>query len=170
MGKSALMVRAAGSLSFVIAAQPAFGISPNSGLIFRADFARFTTDLNNNGVADCNGSYVGWTSFGGGCYVSTPDAGVRIFQDGIISTSQNQFGGDGAPERVNPASLIPGSERAYTNLRFNYEFSPAVEVFVDAKYARNTSINRSAYNPFNDSLLIFPDNPFTATACTCRVT
>ena len=49
----------------------------------------------------------------GGCYVSTPDGGVRIFQDGIISTGSNQFGGDGAVERNDDTSLIPESERNY---------------------------------------------------------
>ncbi len=163
--ETALIARAAGAPTFVIARQPTFGISSNAGLIFRADFARFTTDLNNNGVADCNESFVGWTGFGGGgCYVSTPGGGVRIFQDGIISTSQNQFGGDGAPERVNAQTLIPGSERIYFNFRGNYEFSPAAEVFIDAKYTRNNAISRSAYNSFYDTLLITPDNPFIPAA------
>jgi iron complex outermembrane recepter protein len=159
--EAALMARAADAPTFVIAPQPTFGISSNAGLIFRGDFARFNTDLNNNGIPDCNESYVGWTGFGGGgCYVSTPGGGVKIFEDGIISTSQNQFGGDGAPERVNAQSLIPGSERIYANLRARYELSTQAEVFVDAKYTRNTAISRSAYNTFYDSLLIFPENPF----------
>jgi len=159
--EQALIDRAANSSAFVIGAQPVFGISSNAGLIFRADFARFTTDINNNGIADCNESYVGWTGFGGGgCYVSTPGGGVRIFQDGIISTSQNQFGGDGAVERTNATSLTPGSERFYGNFRARFEFSPAAEVFVDAKYTRNNTVSRNNYNTFYDSLLILPDNPY----------
>ncbi|WP_017668047.1 TonB-dependent receptor [Sandarakinorhabdus sp. AAP62] len=163
--EQALIDRAANSPLFVIGRQPAFGISSNAGLIFRGDFARFTTDLNNNGVQDCNESYVGWTGFGGGgCYVSTAGNGVRIFKDGVISTSQNQFGGDGAPERVNGASLLPESQRVYANLRARYEFSSAAEVWIDAKYTRNTAISRNPYNTFYDTLLIFPENPFTPAA------
>ncbi len=159
--EAALMARAAGSPSFVIGKAPVFAISSNSGLLFRADFARFTTDINANGIADCNESYVGWTGFGGGgCYVTTANGGVKIFEDGVISTSQNQFGGDGAVERTNNASLIPGSERFYGNLRARFEISPAAEVFVDAKFARNTTTSRNDYNTFYDTLLIFPDNPF----------
>ena len=159
--EQALIDRAANSSAFVIAAQPVFGISSNAGLIFRADFDFFTTDINNNGIRDCNESYIGWTGFGGGgCYVSTPGGGVRIFQDGIISTSQNQFGGDGAVERTNQTSLTPGSERFYGNFRARFEFSPAAEVFVDAKYTRNNTVSRNNYNTFYDSLLILPDNPF----------
>ncbi len=163
--EQALIDRAANSPLFVIGRQPAFGISSNAGLLFRGDFGRFTTDLNNNGVQDCNESFVGWTGFGGGgCYVTTAGNGVKIFQDGVISTSQNQFGGDGAPERVNGASLLPESQRVYANLRARYEFSPAAEVWVDAKYTRNTSLSRNPYNTFYDTLLIFPDNPFTPAA------
>ncbi len=163
--EQALIDRAANSPTFVIAAQPVFAISSNAGLIFRADFARFSTDLNNNGIADCNESYVGWTGFGGGgCYVSTGNGGVKIFEDGIISTSQNQFGGDGAVERTNQTSLIPGSERFYGDFRANFELSPAAEFFVDAKYARTNTTSRNNYNTFYDSLLIFPDNPFTPAA------
>jgi len=159
--EQALIDRAANSPTFVIGAQPVFAISSNAGLIFRADFARFNTDINNNGIADCNESYVGWTGFGGGgCYVSTPGGGVRIFQDGIISTSQNQFGGDGAVERTNQTSLIPGSERFYGNLRARFEISPAAEFYIDAKYSRTNTTSRNNYNTFYDSLLIFPDNPY----------
>ena len=163
--EQALIDRAASAPSLVIGAQPAFGISSNAGLIFRNDFDFFSTDINGNGINDCNESYIGWTGFGGGgCYVSTPGNGVRIFQDGIISTSQNQFGGDGAAERYDGQSLLPGSERIYANLRARYEISSAAEVWVDAKYTRNTTVSRNPYNTFYDSLLIFPENPFTPAA------
>lgn len=157
----ALMERAANAPLFRIGADPRFAISSGSGLIFRNDFAFFNADINNNGVNDCEESFIGLTGFGGGgCYVSTPGGGVRIFQDGLIANGQNQFGGDGAVERTNATSLVPENERIYTNLRASFEFSPAAEVFVDAKYARNNTLSRNNYNTFYDSLLIFPDNPF----------
>lgn len=159
--EQALMDRAANSPLFQIGSDPRFAISSGAGLIFRRDFGFFNADINNNGVNDCEESFVGLTGFGGGgCYVSTPGGGVKIFQDGLISNGTNQFGGDGAVERTNQSSLVPSSERIYTELRASYEFSPAAELFVDAKYARNTSLSRNNYNTFYDSLLIFPDNPF----------
>jgi outer membrane receptor protein involved in Fe transport len=159
--EAALMARAAGAPSFVIGARPTFAISSYSGLVFRRDFGFFGADINNNGIGDCEESFVGLTGFGGGgCYVTTAGGGVKIFQDGIISTDQNQFGGDGAAERPNLASLLPGSERIYANLRARYELSSAAEVFIDAKYTRNDAVSRSEYNSFYDSLLIFADNPF----------
>ena len=156
-----LMDRAANSPLFQIAGDPRFAISSGAGLVFRRDFGFFNADINSNGVNDCEESYVGLTGFGGGgCYVTIPGGGVKIFQDGLISNGTNQFGGDGAVERTNQSSLVPSSERIYTELRASYEFSPAAELFVDAKYARNTAVSRNNYNTFYDSLLIFADNPF----------
>jgi outer membrane receptor protein involved in Fe transport len=158
--EQALIDRATNAPLFVIGADPRFAISSGQGLIFRNDFGFFNADINNNGVNDCRESYIGLTGFGGGgCYVSTP-TGVKIFEDGIISTGSNQFGGDGAVERTNETSLIPRSERIFANLRANYEFSAAANLFIDAKYARNNTLSRNNYNTFYDSLLIFPDNPF----------
>ena len=140
---------------------PVFAISSNQGLIFRRDFGFFNADVNNNGINDCEESFVGFTGFGGGgCYVSTPDGGVRIFQDGVIASSTNQFGGDGAPERLSAASLVPQQDRYNANLRASFELSEAAELFVDAKYVLTETSSQNPYNTFYDSLLIFADNPF----------
>ena len=159
--EQALVDRAVNSPAFVIGADPRFAISSNRGLIFRNDFDFFTADTNNNGIPDCNESFIGRTGFGGGgCLVSNDDGTVRPFQDGIIATGANQFGGDGAVERTNEASLIPGSERLYANLRTSFEFSPAARVWLDGKYVRTETTSRNNYNTFYDSLFIAPDNPF----------
>ncbi|MCU0975233.1 MAG: TonB-dependent receptor [Steroidobacteraceae bacterium] len=160
--EQALIDRAANAPLYLIGRDPRFAISSGAGLLWRADFGDFNTDLNNNGLTDCNDSYIGRFAFGfgGACYVTTPGGGVEIFRDGIIATSSNQFGGDGAVERTNETSLIPGSERMYANIRGRFEFTPAAEGFVDAKFASNDTISRNSYNTFYDSLLIFPDNPY----------
>ena len=159
--EQALIDRAGSAPLFAIGRYPTFAISSNQGLVFRNDFDFFSADINGNGVSDCNESYIGWTGFGGGgCYVTTPDGGVRIFDDGIISTAQNQYGGDGAVERTSPSSLLPGSKRIFANLKGQYEVSPAFEVFFDTKYARSEATRRSSYNTFYDSLWIAPDNPW----------
>ncbi|MDG5487300.1 TonB-dependent receptor [Sphingomonas sp. BGYR3] len=160
-----LINRALAAPSFVIRPDPRFGISSGQGLIFRADYGFFNADINNNGVNDCRESYIGLTGFGGGgCYVSTPGGGVKIFEDGVVSTGSNQFGGDGAVERTNQTSLVPQSERIFANLRLTYDFSPGAEFFLDAKYARNNTVSRNNYNTFYDSLLIRSDNPFIPAA------
>lgn len=162
--EQALVDRAANSPSFVIGGDPRFAISSNAGLIYRADFARFGLDINNNGTPDCNESFIGRVVFGGGgCYITDGSGNVQVFRDGLIAGTANQFGGDGAIERPNEASLIPGSERIYGNLRASYELSNAARVWVDAKYARNDATTRNSYNTFYDTLLIFPENPFIPT-------
>jgi iron complex outermembrane recepter protein len=159
--EQALVDRAANSSAFVIGADPRFAISSNRGLIFRNDFDFFQADTNGNGIPDCNESFIGRTGFGGGgCLVTNDDGTVRPFRDGIIATGANQFGGDGAVERTNETSLIPGSERIYANLRTSFEFSPAARIWADAKYVRTNTISRNNYNTFYDSLFIAPDNPF----------
>ncbi len=163
--EQALIDRAANAPALAYQADPRFAISSGAGLIFRRDFGFFDADINNNGINDCEESFIGLTGFGGGgCYVSTPDGGVKIFEDGIIASSGNQFGGDGAPERVSGASLIPGNERIYANLLANYEVLEGVEVFVDAKYVNSYTESQNPYNTFYDSLLIFDDNPFIPAA------
>ncbi len=159
--EQALVNRAANAPLYLIGRDPRFAISSGAGLIFRADFDYFGTDINNNGIRDCNESFIGRTGFGGGgCYISTAGGGVKVFEDGVIATGSNQFGGDGAVERTNETSLIPGSERTYVNVRGRWEFSQAAEGFFDAKLTQNDTVSRNNYNTFYDSLLIFPDNPF----------
>ncbi|MBB6228692.1 outer membrane receptor protein involved in Fe transport [Polymorphobacter multimanifer] len=161
----ALVDRAEAAPLFAIGADPRFAISSGAGLIFRGDFGFFNADVNGNGISDCNESYIGRTGFGGGgCYISQADGSVKVFEDGIISTGSNQFGGDGAVERTNTSSLTPGSERINGNLRASFEAAPEARLWFDAKYARNNSTIRNNYNTFYDSLLIFPDNPFIPAA------
>jgi len=156
--EQALVDRAANAPLFVIRKDPRFAISSFSGLVTRADFAPFNTDINRNGVLDCDESYIGFNFTG--CYTTTPNGGVKVFQDGLISTGANQFGGDGAEERPDDASLIPGSERYYVNVRGKHAFSDTLEGFADVKYVRNKATSRSSYLGFFDLLYIAPDNPF----------
>jgi iron complex outermembrane receptor protein len=163
--EQALIDRAARSPLRIIAPQPVFAISSTQGLVFRADFDFFGADINRNGINDCNESYVGWTGFGGGgCYVTTPDGGVRIFNDGLVSTAQNQFGGDGAVERTNETSLTPGSERFFAMATGRFAFSPAAEAYWDFKLARTLATSRNSYNTFFDTAFIAPDNPWIPAA------
>lgn len=159
--EQALIQRAATAPGFRIGRDPRFAISSFSGQVYRSDFAPFSLDINNNGTPDCQESYIGTVPFGGGgCYITTEGGGIALVEDGLIANETNQFGGNGSEERLNPASLIPGSERLYANFRANYEFSPAAEFFVDAKYTRNVTTSRSPYNTFYDLVRIRPANPF----------
>ncbi|MEE4350587.1 MAG: TonB-dependent receptor [Pacificimonas sp.] len=160
----ALIERADGAPSNAYQPFPVFAISSTQGLVFRNDFGFFNADVNNNNIQDCEESYIGFTGFGGGgCYVTTPGGGVRIFEDGVIASGSNQFGGDGAEQNTNRDSLIPKDERYFTHLSARYEFSPAAEVFLEAKFVQSTTEQDNFYNTFYDSLLIPADNPFIPT-------
>ena len=157
--EQALIDRAATAKPLVLPSFPTFAISSGAGQIYRADFRAFALDVNGNGIPDCQESFIGVTQ--GGCYVTEPGGVVRPFRDGIVSTGLNQIGGDGTPETINQVSLIPQSERYDVNLIGRFEFSPAFEVFGEAKYVRSdTFAQPGAPNSFYDLLLIRPDNPF----------
>ncbi|WP_271077064.1 TonB-dependent receptor domain-containing protein [Aurantiacibacter sp. MUD61] len=159
--EQALIDQALNAPALAYQSDPRFAISSGAGLIFRRDFGFFDADINNNGINDCQESFIGLTGFGGGgCYVSTPGGGVKIFEDGIVASSSNQFGGDGAPERLSGASLIPGNERVYAALLANYDVTDGVNLFVDAKYVNSYTESQNPYNTFYDSLLIYADNPY----------
>jgi outer membrane receptor protein involved in Fe transport len=158
----ALVDRAANAPLFALAGDPRFSISSTQGLIWRADFNYFGSDVNGNGTPDCDESFIGFNY--GACYVSTPGGGVRPFRDGVVATGSNQFGGDGAEERTNQTSLTPLSERYFINVKGQFEFSPAFELFWDGKWAHSKTVSRSNYNTFYDTLYIAPDNPFTPAA------
>jgi outer membrane receptor protein involved in Fe transport len=161
--EQALIDRAANAPSRSLASQPTFAISSGQGLIARADFEPFGLDLNRNGIDDCDESYIG--NRNNACYVSTPEGGVRPFRDGLIASGANQFGGDGSPELVNFVDLIPKQRRYNANLLGSFEFSPAFEVFAEAKYVRTeTRSQPSAPNSFYDFLFIAPDNPYIPAA------
>ncbi len=156
--EQALIDRAINAPSQTLQSHPAVAVSSNLGLISRADFASFSADVNGNGVSDCEESFIGF--IGGGCYVSTLDGGVRIFEDGIISSETRQFGGDGAAERLGATSLVPENTRYNLSLMGRYEVSPAAELFVDARYVRSSTRSQNPSNTFYDYLFIAPDNPF----------
>lgn len=160
--EQALIDRARNSPSLAFQAFPAFAISSTSGLIARDDYQGFLLDVNRNGVQDCNESFIGATTvpnFFGGCYVSNPDGTVRLFEDGIIASGSNQFGGDGAAERFSAQSLLPKNMRVNVNLLTQYEYSDALTLFAEGKYVRSETRSQNPYNTFYDSLYIAPDNP-----------
>lgn len=163
--EQALIDRAVGAPSNAIARFPTFAISSASGLIARADFETFSADVNGNGTEDCLESFIGFryarVSGLGGCYVSTAGGGVRVFQDGLISTNTNQLGGDGIAEGFDFLTLIPDTERYDGNLLLTFEIAPAATVFGEFKYVRtNTFSQATAPNSFYDQLFVAPDNPF----------
>ncbi|TGY89229.1 TonB-dependent receptor [Marinicauda algicola] len=123
-------------------------------------------DLNNNGIEDCletvNGTIL--QRFGGfaGCHVSRAPGSIDVFQDGLIAGSQNAFGGDGTYTGRDAIDILPSDERVTLHFTSNYEFTPNLRWFVEAKYSSSETINNGTQGvqAFFDSHVIEWDNPF----------
>lgn len=142
--------------------QPTFSISSNRGVIVAADFNDPGIDLDGNGVSDCQQSTVGQNSaFGfGGCWVVNDDGSIRPFQDGLVATAFNQFGGDGIQNNFDEDFLIPDDEKYTINVTGRYELADRLEAFFEGKYVRQDTDFGGPLNTFYDLLTIATDNPF----------
>ena len=125
-------------------------------------------DINNNGIADCLESSVGFNStfnngaFGlaGGCANINADGSLSVYRDGVITGLFNQFGGDGIPNNFNANSLVPETERWSINTNLSFEISSEARLFFEGKYVSNSAEFQSQPNTFYDLLTIRSDNPF----------
>ncbi|WP_438726488.1 TonB-dependent receptor domain-containing protein [Parasphingorhabdus sp. DH2-15] len=167
--EQALIDRAINSPRRFIATDPRFSLSSAGGVIAPGNIGPSDgPDINGNGIPDCLESFVGFNStfnpgaFGlaGGCAVIGANGGLSVFQDGLITGTFNQFGGDGIPNNFDSNSLIPETERWSVNANFRYEFSEAAEFFFEGKYVSSNAESQSQPNTFYDLLTIRSDNPF----------
>ena len=112
---------------------------PNSGLCGNATTA-------NNGSPNTAGAAFSCT------YLFTPDGrltqqtGTR-FGTGINSSIINSNGQTGREGKT--VSVLPFTERFNFNLLSHYEFSPAAEVFIEAKWNRVNALGNNAGPSFN---------------------
>jgi iron complex outermembrane recepter protein len=97
-------------------------------------------DFDFDGIPDFNGD---GTPFDGGNFV--PD----FFQQG----------GDGTPISDYNGDLLPSNQRHVVNGLFRYNFSNALNFFVEAKYVRSKSFSLNSPT-FDILIFIQPDNPF----------
>ena len=140
------------------------GAIPDPSFNFGADGVLF--DFDNNGVEDCLQTSNGTINqrFGGfaGCHVvDTPGGPARPFQDGLISSDIDQFGGDGTFTGLDSQTTLPQDQRFNFNIVSKFEFSPAAVWFGEAKYVRSTSYTEGGgVNSFYDSIPISIENPY----------
>ncbi len=167
--EQALINRAANATTRFFAPDPRFSLSSAGGVVAPGDIGLSDgPDINNNGIADCLESSVGYNStfndgaFGlaGGCAVINADGSLSVYQDGLVTGIFNQFGGDGIPNEFNTNSLIPETERWSINANFTYEFSSEAEFFFEGKYVSSSAEFQAQPNTFYDLLTIRADNPF----------
>ncbi|QFT78865.1 TonB-dependent receptor domain-containing protein [Erythrobacter sp. THAF29] len=167
--EQALIDRAANATTRFIAGDPRFSLSSAGGIVAPGDIGLSDgPDINNNGIADCLESAVGFNStfnpgaFGlaGGCAVINPDGSLSVYQDGLVTGIFNQFGGDGIQNNFDVNSLIPETERWSVNANLTYEISSEATFFFEGKYVSNSAEFQAQPNTFYDLLTIRADNPF----------
>lgn len=123
-------------------------------------------DINNNGIADCQESRGGQTGFLAGCWVTNPDGTVSVFEESLIADSS--FRGAALPGGVgsggffdfNGDTLYPETDSYSFNLNSNYELTPNLTAYVEAKYVLGESTTSGEQDTFYDTLFIAGDNPF----------
>ncbi len=167
--EQALIDRATNATTRFIATDPRFSLSSAGGVIAPGDIGLSDgPDINGNGIADCLESAVGFNStfnpgaFGlaGGCAVINDDGSLSVYEDGLVTGTFNQFGGDGIPNNFDVNSLIPETERWSINANLTYEFSADAEFFFEGKFVSNSAEFQAQPNTFYDLLTIRADNPF----------
>ena len=169
-----LIARAQNSPARLIAPDPRFSISSNSGVILPGSLFFPGLDTDGDGTDDCLQSSVGAQStfdfsppfigFAGGCYTVDANGGVRPYQDGLVAGEFNQFGGDGIPNTFNEDYLTPDIENVVGNLLLSYDIAENVEWFFEGKIVDTTATFGGPLNTFWDLLTVEPDNPYIPTA------
>lgn len=169
----ALIERAANAPRRFIATDPRFSLSSAGGVVAPGSIGLSDgPDINNNGIADCLESSVGFNStfnngaFGaaGGCAIINPDGTVGVYRDGTITSLFNQFGGQGIQNNFNQNSLIPQTERWSVNVNLSFEVSSEAKFFFEGKYVSSASEFQGQPNTFYDLLTVRADNPYIPTA------
>ena len=166
----ALIDRAANAPTRAILKQHNFSLTSNGGVLLPGGIFQAGVDVDNNGIDDCNQSFQGFIStyefsppgfgFIGGCWIIEDDGNVRPLVDGLIAGDINQFGVDGIADGSNEDMLLPDSEKYSFNATGHYELTNAANLFFEAKYVRQETVNTAPLNTFWDLLTIAPDNPY----------
>ncbi|HSG89467.1 MAG TPA: TonB-dependent receptor [Pseudomonadales bacterium] len=169
----ALIDRAANAPLRTIGADHTFSISSERGVIVGQNFDLATPiDLDGNGQHDCLDSHQGFNglldgaatgSFGiaGGCWTIDEGTGaVRPYQDGLIASNFNQFGGDGVQGYYDEGLMTPEEDRWSINVNGRFDLTDRVTAFAEAKYVKQEVEIGGPLNTFYDLLTVTPENPF----------
>ena len=149
-----------------------FSISSERGVVVGDAFDSATfVDTDGNGVNDCFDSFLGFNSllegeaFGlaGGCWTINDDGSVRPYQDGLVASNFNQYGGDGVQGYYNNGLLTPSETRYTINVNGRYDLTESLRVFAEAKYSHQEVESGGPLNTFYDLIYISPENPFIPT-------
>ncbi len=117
-------------------------------------------DVNNNGIADCQESRAGRSSFLAGCWITNPDGTVAVNTNGPTYDGLLGSGGSGAKFNFDNDTLMPNTDKQIFNLNGSYEFNDELRGFFEAKYVKAETEYFQEYDSYYDTLFILPDNAF----------
>lgn len=154
----------AGAPPRAVISDPRFWLSSQEGSIApgfsNASRNLTVVDINNNGIADCQESEGGRTTFLAGCWLTNPDGTVRVNQDGIVLNGLWGIGGDGSRINFNRDTLYPETDKFVANLNSKYDLNEDVTFFFEGKYVKAESTAFVEQDTFFDTLFIPGDNAF----------
>ncbi|MCV6622006.1 MAG: TonB-dependent receptor [Cellvibrionaceae bacterium] len=145
-------------------------VAPGNAFSFTGFSAETPVDLNNNGRPDCLDSFTGFNSsldgngaFGalGGCWNVSADGSYSPVNDGLVASSFQGFGGDSFNTiQQDFGYILRPEDKTSLDILATYELSGSKELFLEAKYVKQSTENEGQPTSFWDLLLGAPDNPF----------
>lgn len=176
----ALIDRARNAASRVYRTDPRFSISSTPGTIGLSPvgFGRYaggagdfaSAALNNACDQTLSGNYV-QNNFAVGCWIIDPQTGqFRVFRDGLVAGTSNQFGGDGAAEVFDRNDLVPEQQSLSVQADLRYKFSDLFQAYASLKAVHTDTRTYNPYNSYDDNIVIPLDNPFIPAAVRALIT
>jgi outer membrane receptor protein involved in Fe transport len=127
------------------------------------------TDLDNNGVPDCQQSFTGYNStfapgaFGavGGCWNINKDGSYTVATDGLVAGNFIGFGGSSYDVyRQDRYSFLLPEDKVSVNVMGHFDIGDSTTLFGELKYVTQETDIFTGVNSAWDLILGAPDNPF----------
>jgi len=144
-------------------------VAPGQGFTFGGFDPDLATDLDNNGVPDCQQSFTGYNStfargaFGavGGCWNVNRDGSYTPATDGLVSGNFIGFGGSSYDVyRQDRYSFLLPDDKVSVNVMSSFDINESTTLFGELKYVTQETDIFSGVNSAWDLILGAPDNPF----------
>jgi iron complex outermembrane recepter protein len=144
-------------------------VAPGEGFNFGGFDPDLQTDLNGNGIPDCQESFTGYNStfapgaFGavGGCWNIQADGSYTVATDGLVSGNFTGFGGSSYDVyKQDRYSFMLPDDKITVNLMGHFDISDSMTLFGELKYVTQETSRFNGVNSAWDLIFGAPDNPF----------
>jgi len=161
-----------------------FGLNPNAANVFVPGqtlpiSSSFGAIAIGDGGASAFGSILDLVDNPGATIAGTNIPLVQVFDNGTLrafnpgdalSSAFEGVGGDAIAANPDLELILPDTQRVVFNTLANYEILPALNFFIEAKYAFTDTSDSIQVNGFNDDIPIALDNPFIPAALQDQIT